>query len=217
VSFSTLPPGSVLPSDAQCAAEVTKAAENRPGNTAKNNVNEYTGGYRPGNTLTVLNQYDPSAQARVDGNFTGTTKEILQWAACKWGIDQNIVFAQAQIESNWNQSTLGCSGGTTQSGLNGNACVGILQVKAGNIPPTFAGAWPYAWNSTSWNADFALAVRRACYEGKFTWLGNGYAAGNIWGCVGEWDTGDWLSSGANAYITQVQADYNAKAWLKPGF
>jgi hypothetical protein len=25
--------------------------------------------------------------ARVDGNFSGTTGEILEWAACKWGRD----------------------------------------------------------------------------------------------------------------------------------
>ena len=38
---------------------------------------------------------DPRANteiaARVTGNFTGTTDMILQWAACKWGIDEDIV------------------------------------------------------------------------------------------------------------------------------
>jgi hypothetical protein len=33
---------------------------------------------------------------RINGHFTGTTAQILRWAACKWGIDQNMVFAQAQ-------------------------------------------------------------------------------------------------------------------------
>ena len=44
---------------------------------------------------------------RIDGDFTGTTSEILRWAACKWGINQNVVFAQAAVESWWQQSTLG--------------------------------------------------------------------------------------------------------------
>jgi hypothetical protein len=38
---------------------------------------------------------------------TGTTREILRWAACKWGIDQSIVFAQAAVESWWRQTTMG--------------------------------------------------------------------------------------------------------------
>ena len=40
---------------------------------------------------------------RVTGNFTGTTDEIIQWAACKWGIDEDIVRAQAAKESYWIQ------------------------------------------------------------------------------------------------------------------
>jgi hypothetical protein len=36
-----------------------------------------------------------------------TTAEILRWAACTWGIDQNVVFAQAAVESWWRQTTKG--------------------------------------------------------------------------------------------------------------
>ena len=32
---------------------------------------------------------------RITGNFTGTTDEIIQWAACKWGWSDNVVRAQA--------------------------------------------------------------------------------------------------------------------------
>ena len=216
--FSTLPPGSVLPSDAQCTSEVRKAPENRPDNTPKNNVNEYANGYRPGNSLYLLNLYAPAIEARVSGNFTGTTDEILQWVACKWGIDEDIVRAQAQSESNWHQSQLGDSAPNTQPGLNGNSSVGILQVKGGDIPPTHPGTWPYAWDSTSWNADYSFAVRCACFEGKFTWLGNGYKAGDMWGCVGEWYSGQWYDSGNTAsYIASVKNHLANKDWLKPGF
>ena len=44
---------------------------------------------------------------RINGDFTGTTEEILRWAACKWGIGQDIVFAQAAVESWWRQDNLG--------------------------------------------------------------------------------------------------------------
>ena len=45
--------------------------------------------------------------ARVTGNFTGTTDQIIQWAACKWGIDEDIVRAQAAKESGWHQNAAG--------------------------------------------------------------------------------------------------------------
>ena len=43
----------------------------------------------------------PTLYRRVTGNFTGTTDEIIQWAACKWGIDEDIVRAQMAKESWW--------------------------------------------------------------------------------------------------------------------
>ena len=52
-------------------------------------------------------QADQLIAPRINGDFTGTTAEILRWAACKWGIDQDIVFAQAAVESWWRQATLG--------------------------------------------------------------------------------------------------------------
>ena len=45
--------------------------------------------------------------ARVTGAFTGTTDEIIQWAACKWGIDEDVVRAQAAKETYWTQDHLG--------------------------------------------------------------------------------------------------------------
>ncbi len=44
---------------------------------------------------------------RVDGAFTGTTDQVLQWAACKWGIDEDVVRAQVVKESWWQMSALG--------------------------------------------------------------------------------------------------------------
>ena len=47
---------------------------------------------------------------RVDGDFAGTTDEIIQWAACKWGIDEDIVRAQVIKESYWYMSAIGDGG-----------------------------------------------------------------------------------------------------------
>ena len=40
---------------------------------------------------------------RVSGQYVGTTDEILQWAACKWGIADNVLRAVAERESGWYQ------------------------------------------------------------------------------------------------------------------
>jgi hypothetical protein len=40
---------------------------------------------------------------RVDGQFSGTTDEIFQWAACKWGLPDNVIRAVAVRESTWFQ------------------------------------------------------------------------------------------------------------------
>ena len=43
----------------------------------------------------------------MTGNFTGTTDEIIQWTACKWGIDEDVVRAQAAKETYWFQKNVG--------------------------------------------------------------------------------------------------------------
>jgi autotransporter family porin len=211
--FFTLAPGSPLPNESDCAARVRRSSwEPRPDNATANNTNVYAQGGRL--TGSYLNQY--GYESRVTGNFTGTTDEIIQWGACKWGIDEDIVRAQSVQESYWHQSTLGDCGGQTVPETHGCASVGLLQVKGADIPPTHPGTWPYAYQSTAFNADYMLGVLRACYEGKETWLGNGYQAGDIWGCVGRWFSGDWYKT-SQQYIASVQAIEARKDWLSSGF
>lgn len=212
--FITLPPGSQLPSDAQCAARVRRSSwEPRADNYQANHTNVYAQGHRL--TGSYLKAY--GYQSRVTGNFTGTTDEIIQWAACKWGFDEDDIRAQAVQESYWHQSALGdCRGGTVPE-THGCQSVGIMQVKGADIPPTHPGTWPYAYQSTAFNLDYTLAVRRACFEGKETWLGNGYHAGDVWGCVGRWFSGRWHDGGAQNYIHLVKKHLADKDWLRPGF
>ncbi len=212
--FTTLPPGSPLPSEGECAARVRQSSwEPRPDNYAANHTNVYAQGYRLTGSYLARSGYE----GRVTGNFSGTTDEIIQWAACKWGFDEDTVRAQAVQESYWHQSQLGDCNSTTQPQTHGCSSVGILQVKGADIPPTHPGTWPYAYQSTAFNLDYALAVRRACFEGKETWLGNGYHAGDTWGCIGRLFSGRWYDQGAVDYIKSVQTHYTNKVWLKPGF
>jgi autotransporter family porin len=91
-----------------------------------------------------------------------------------------------------------------------------MQVRGAGIPPTHPGTWPDAWNSTAFNVDYALAIRRLCFEGKETWLGNGYVAGDNWGCVGRWFSGDWYVNSQN-YINIVEGHMQNKPWVGWGY
>ena len=90
---------------------------------------------------------------------------------------------------------------------------GILQIKgsSGN------GTYPLSQTSTAFNADWSRAYLRACYEGYFTWLGGSYAAGDLWGCVGQYFSGSWYDAGAVDYINHVKNYYATKPWLQSGF
>ena len=226
--FHTLPPGAKLPTGTQCAAWVRArpAAENKGMNRRYNHTDgQYVGrqffaGDKP--------QADRLLVPRINGHFTGTTKEILRWAACKWGIDQNLVFAQAAVESWWRQTTKGdwessgCPPGhgpgvDGQKGLCPQSW-GILQ----NRYPYEKSSWPGIARSTAMNADTAYAIWRSCYDGYETWLNTvphvgKYHAGDTWGCVGRWFAGRWHTAPAQGYIAKVRSYLNEKIWTKPDF
>lgn len=204
--FGLAPVGTALPrSDAYCAQHVQPYPERIAANTTANDD------VPPAGTDF---HWGPWAQhvanfAQVDGNFTGTTDEILEWAACKWGWDQDMAKAEAVIESTWRQSNVGDDGHS----------FGILQVKASPDSESASantgwGGFPWIQQSTALDADAQMAYLRACYDGQTPWLGSGYHAGDAWGCVGSWFSGNWLSPDAQAYISQVQAALNAQAWTR---
>jgi hypothetical protein len=195
--FSTLPPGSPLPSDADCAARVRAAAEVRQANVP---YNQTKGHGPPSNPPSAL-------YARVTGNFTGTTDEILQWGACKWGIDEDIVRAQTAKESWWDQRSVGDNGES----------FGLLQVRQPYWGWAFNNGVGDAASSSAYNVDAALAARRNCFEGNETWLGGSYGPGDIWGCVGLWFSGRWYDAGANTYIAAVKDWLNQRIWETPDF
>ena len=111
--FGLKPVGSwsSLPSDAQCAAQVHYSTwEPRPQNAQQNNTRPAPGAMAAAFAARPRNQggsYNPLWDSwllrRVDGQFTGTTDEIFQWAACKWGLPDNLIRATAVEESTWFQ------------------------------------------------------------------------------------------------------------------
>jgi O-antigen ligase len=237
--FTTLPPHAALPSGAQCAAAVSKGTswEPRPANYTANHTTPSLMQLMEFHLAPIKGTYAPiSAFLRVDGNFTGTTDQILRWGACKWGIDENLVRAQAIVESDWNQQRASdrsfdksqCPpGGGYEGAWNGVECqesYGIMQVKFANF-----NGWPLTKNSTAFNVDFRLAYQRACMNGEIQYLSQQTPAGDyplyplgspqqmLWGCIGDWYTGAWYDSGALRYIGDVRAALENKKWTRPGF
>lgn len=164
----------------------------------------------------------------VTGNYTGTTDEILQWVSCKWGIDVNLIRADAWVESNWIQSTVG---DTCTPPVDDQGSFGILQVKNKDCSGQVVhGGWPYTQNDTALDADYWGARMRACFDGAFydggPWLYSGQTIAQViaahgqdyalWGCIGSWYSGNWYDSGAQAYIPRVQSAYASKPWLSLG-
>ena len=218
--FATLAPGAPLPDGNACAARVRVAPEVRARNVAYNRT--------PGINKHLTEPF--SEMARVDGNFVGTTDEIIQWAACKWGIDEDVVRAQAAIESWWDQGAVGdfqsdpaiCVQGHP-IGADGHP--GQCPASGGIYSLTwqyYKGAFPHAMTSTAYHLDYVLAWWHACYTGKITWLnsverGATYAPGDMWGCVGTWFSGRWHTSWAEGYITRTKAYLAQRIWTTPSF
>lgn len=59
-------------------------------------------------------QIFPAADfANVDGNYSGTTDDLIRIAACKWGIDEDVIRAQLTNETKWHQDCAALHGGST--------------------------------------------------------------------------------------------------------
>jgi autotransporter family porin len=206
--FETLAAGSALPSGAECASRVRPAAEVRSVNAAQNQVR----GVIPGAGTDWLDfQGNWAPFDRVDGDFVGTTDEILQWAACKWGIDEDVVRAQIVTESYWKMSANG----------DGGDSFGLGQVRVpyhGHRPGAGDdGAFQNdnAIRSSAYNVDYTYAVWRGCFEGQYNWLGN--TRGDLWGCAGSWFSGQFRDAQGLKYVGVVQGHLNDRTWETASF
>jgi hypothetical protein len=195
-------------SDAQAAARVGRSAwEPRPQN-AKDNQSVPT---RP--ELAAFHAQIKEPYARwVDGQYRGTTDQIIQWAAAKWGLDPDLLRAVAAVETWWYMSFVGNEG----------ASFGLFQVRTPYHcqGPVVCGLFQH---DTAFNADYYASVIRSYYDGTQVWLntvsGNGrpYRAGDVWGAVGYWAAGRWHVAAGEAYVAHVKADLAARVWEQPNF
>lgn len=227
-------PGSAPLSDAQAAGRVQRTGEIVPENAAAN-------AYRPsaGEIRTFLEgqrdtyrrlpaDYNP-ALAKVTGNFAGTTDEILQWAAHKWGIPEDLARAVAVTESYWRQQGVGDRRTVLDvtlypllSRILGTAEVyeslGIMQIKWRPDGSMGTGTEPLRWKSTAFNADYWGATVRYYYDGNCSWCGAGYSAAQEKLSIGAWySPSSWGNPGQQEYVTKVWNHVASRTWTRPGF
>ncbi len=142
----------------------------------------------------------------VNGRMTGSTDDIIEWAAIKWGLPKNVLRAVAVHETWWDNNFVGDQGDS----------FGIFQVRR-----PYHCCLPFMRGSTAFNADYYGGIIRAYYDGKQSWLNNPdvapdngktYRAGDLWGSVGAWYSGRWWTDGNRAYVRAVKKHARQKTW-----
>lgn len=213
--FTLRRPRSPLPSPATCAAMVRRSSwEPRPENRRANR--RTPGRLRLGRSPDFDARWNAAYRPRITGRFAGTTDELIQWAACKWGLSDELLRAQAAAESSWRQGAEGDleprSSGRCAPGDLRDPCptsFGLLQVKWLFHRP----GYPMVRTMSAFHLDWSAAQLRGCYDGRK----RGLPGGDYWGCVGNWYSGDWRDPEALDYVARVRAELAGKPWLRwPG-
>jgi len=203
---ATLKPVATPPLSSKAAAMlvVRSGFEPRPGNQAENHAVP-----RKRKLLAWRKGNDMPYRRYVNGRFRGTTDEIIQWSAYKWGLDEDVLRAVAVVESWWRQETVSADG----------TSFGLFQVRR---PYHCRARCAIAKRSTAFNADYYGGIIRAYYDGMMPWLntverGRPYAAGDLLGSVGAWFAGRWWTPPALGYVTYVQSRLFERTWERPYF
>jgi hypothetical protein len=225
-TFRTLPSGKAgLPhTDDSCAAKVPASkSEPRPTNATANHsvpTNPSAAPWANNRDNTYWTKWIAN-RSKVTGNYTGNTDMILRWAACKWGLNENVLRAVAVEESDWKQGTAGdVAHGRPHS-------FGLMQIRntANDGGPAWGG-YPASIEHTALNVDFYGAYLRSCLDGDFydrgPWLYHGQTIRQViaahgfsyalWGCVGSWFSGNWYDAEARPYIARVRNHLAAEDW-----
>jgi autotransporter family porin len=234
--FKLLPVGSYasLPSDAVAAARVHLSTwEPRPANARYNRT--IPAHLKLRHRARAAHAYDPRWNTyvlnRITGHFRGTTDEIFQWAAVKWGLPDNLLRTVAYMESDWHQSNFGDFAEDRADCLPGykNPPCPVTFGIVGTRSTSWPGIFPWNRASTAAAIDVLGGWLRGCYEGWVWWLhdhGNRsrgvYHAGDIWGCVGAWYSGNWHDGPVNRrdgenYIIRTQYWDKVRPWFRRGF
>lgn len=229
--------GFVPLADSAAAAAVTPEPENRPVNTTANQyvpttaeLQAFRSALDPWNRTPVqANPYN----SYVTGDYAGTTDEIIQWAAAKWGIPVDWLRAQYMQESGWCSNMLGDR--TTVSPAEYNLyppqarvpgrddvyeSMGISQIKWRPDGSVGAGTEPLRRESTAFNVDYHAASLRFYYDDpsgvRSSWRDPTYLPGQTWNSVGGWfNPYPWNNPGQQSYVQDVQHQLVNETWTRP--
>ena len=139
------------------------------------------------NGYTSTYQDDYTQYERVHGQYTGSTDMIMRWAACKYGIDEDVVRAQAWVENGWKQGASGdmrrSRSRCVQPGFSKlwNTSIAEPDGSMVSCPSCCYQSWSawqtkvfYEWmtwpeimQSTAFAADYRFADQRACMDGAY--------------------------------------------------
>lgn len=208
---TTRPIGTAPLTDAQATAKVVRdpGFEPKPNNADENKKIP---------TAAELDAWRAADPARGDlrknlitGNHglgaTATTDEIIQWAAHKWGIDEDLIRAVAVKESYWRMEAVG------DLNTPGNESYGLTQVRRS----THAGTHPLSATSTGFNVDYFGWYFRFMFDGNAPYLGAGYVAGSEDVALNGWNRGVAQSPEGTAYVNEVRQNITEQEWRLPAF
>jgi hypothetical protein len=216
-------PGSPPLTDAQAATCVARSGENRPQNAGQNAHAPTTAELAAFRTARDSAGRTPAEYNRNFGYVTGaaaryglrSTDDLIEWAAYKWGVPENLVRGQMVMESGWSMLQKGDrrDWATPVAGLYPTLAVidsdsvweslGIAQIRWRHTVPWNPGVEPLRWQSTAFALDYSQALIRYYFDGYCDWCGAGYAAGNPDGAYrtyvsGSWNDGQWYADGVRS-------------------
>jgi hypothetical protein len=225
--FKLVQPGSAdsLPSGATCKGRIHASTwEPRPDNTKRNHVTPDPAAVhaafaaRPRAAAGTYDaRWDSWLLARVDGQFTGTTDEIFQWAACKWALPDDLLRAIAVRESTWYQYLTYPSGRPVSNYGSGDLfsaassaskvyCDFVARfgydyqqdLGSGICPKTFSIVGVMSWQDPGWGAWPDNQNGTFPFNRNSTAFAVDYLGSQLRGCYEGWEF--WLKgSGARNY------------------
>jgi hypothetical protein len=229
VHYSMLGPGASLPTEAACVTAVNASPipENAPWN--QNDGTGFNSNLPPAGGVPAYfyanapccNEMPHADFATVDGNYSGSTDDLIRITACKWGIDEDYVRAQAWIESGWHQDCAaahggsGCiEGGDLNSPSGDPSGLAITAITPGGIFSAFNGFGNPGGPTDHW--DSWSIVQTKVFYAWMTWpmmeestpFGLDYRYAEMRGCING-DEYSYYNSQAAAQGTDYQNAVNA--------
>ena len=210
---ATVPVGSNLPSAELCAAYADLVGSDREGRPENTDANRSMPSHRmlprwsdfwapPANRLFV---------PRIDGQFTGTTDQIIVWGACKWGVNTDVV-ARWRWPSPHGGRRVGDYANDPALCVGDDIApcptsFGLLQLKHTTRP----GSWPDSQLHTAFNVDYSLAVR-GCFEGGLPTLTAATVPATSGVINGLALLGEWKDDLALGYVQAVERELEEHPW-----